>query len=388
MPRMRYPGGARLGLRVVPGVRMGPVRMTAPASVAPWATLDQRLRGTTFVSLPVKSMLNTPQQTGMDFWSINPYVGCEFGCTYCYARFAHQYVAERAESRGAPPREAAWTDDAFEHEIFVKQGAREVVARTLNPARLGGKSVVIGTATDPYQPAERTFRLTRGILETLVQFHGVDVGIITKSPLVTRDIDLLRRIQAQGSLTINVSLISVDAALVRRLEPRTPMPILRLRALEQLVKAGLHAGLIVAPVVPGVTDDVPHLAELLGRAKDAGACFAYAAPLRLYAGVRRRFLPLIAEHFPALLPRYERAFDAKGIVKPAYAAALSRRMNLLRKKIGLIGRDEDLKANCRTAWPEPSQQQELALGAGVRAADGPPDSTAAAGRRPGPRWHA
>ncbi len=363
---MRYQGRPRRWLRGLPGVRMGSLRMSATvrpsAGPPPFSVLDQRLRGTRFVSLPALSMLNSPQQTGMDFWSINPYVGCEFGCSYCYARFAHQYVAERAPARGAPPREAPWNDDAFEHEIFVKQGAAEVVARTLKPARLGGRAVVIGTATDPYQPAERTFRQTRGILERIAQFHGVDVGIITKSPLVTRDIDVLRRLAERGALTVNVSIISADAALVRALEPKTPLPALRLTALEQLVKAGIHAGVIVAPVVPGITDDVPHLAELLGRAKDAGARFAWAAPLRLYAGVKRKFLPVVAERFPALLPRYERAFDARGIVKPAYAAALTRRMNQLRRRIGIKGRDEDLEATCRTAWPEAAQQQELNLG--------------------------
>ncbi len=148
---------------------------------------------------------------------------------------------------------------------------------------------------------------------------------------------------------------------MRALEPRTPLPALRLKALERLVKAGVHAGVIVAPVVPGITDDVPHLAELLGRARDAGAAFAYAAPLRLYAGVKRKFLPVVAERFPALLPRYERAFDARGIVKPAYAAALSRRMNKLRAAIGIKGRDEDMEASCRTAWPEVAAQQELKL---------------------------
>jgi len=331
---------------------------TAPGDRA-YAVLDQRRRGTRFVSLPIASVLNSPAQTGMEFWSVNPYVGCEFGCSYCYARFAHQYVTERSEGRRADAA-VPWSDDAFEREIFVKTGAAEVVARTLRPARLGGRAVVIGTATDPYQPAERQFRITRGVLETLAQYRGLDIGIITKSPLVTRDIDLLRRLSERSRVIVNVSLISTDAALVRTLEPRTPMPRVRLRALEQLVRAGVHAGVIVAPVVPGVTDDVPHLAALLGAAKDAGAAFAYAAPLRLYAGVRRRFLPVVAQHYPALLARYERAFDGQGIVTPAYAAALSRRMNRLRRQLGLRGRDEDLQATCRTAWPS-AVQEELAL---------------------------
>ncbi len=339
--------------------------VTEQKVTAPWSTLDQRRRGARFISLPIASVLNSPAQTGMDFWSVNPYVGCEFGCSYCYARFTHRYVTERAPSRGAPSPDAPqppWTDDAFERTIFVKAGAAEVLALTLKPARLGGHAVVIGTATDPYQPAERTFRLTRRVLETLAQYHGLDVGIITKSPLVARDIDVLTRLQERSAVTVNVSLIATDGDLVRRLEPRTPMPAVRLKALEQLVTAGIYAGVIMAPVVPGVSDDVPRLTALVQAAKDAGARFIHAHPLRLYANVRRRFLPVVAEHWPALLPRYEKAFDARGIVTPAYAAALSRRMRKIRSTLGMSdGRTPASGLRRTEGWPE-VVQEELKLG--------------------------
>lgn len=358
---MRWPARPRLRLRVLPELRLEPVRMTAATAGQPYSTVDQRRRGTRFIALPIASVLNSPAQTGMGFWSVNPYVGCEFGCSYCYARFAHQYVTERAPARGAPPAVRAWDDDAFERDIFVKAGAAEVLALTLRPARLGGHAVVVGTATDPYQPAERTFRVTRRVLETLAQYHGLDVGIITKSPLVTRDIDVLRRLAGRGAVTVNVSLITTDAALVRTLEPRTPLPAVRLRALEQLVQAGIHAGVITAPVVPGVSDDVPHLAALVRAARDAGAQFVHANPLRLYANVRRRFLPVIAAHYPALLARYEQAFDARGVVTPAYAAALSRRMGKIRSALGVGDGRTDGRTDRRTeGWPE-AVQQELAL---------------------------
>jgi DNA repair photolyase len=339
----------------------------------PFSVLDQRRRGTKFVSLPIASVLNSPAQTGMDFWSVNPFVGCEFGCSYCYARFTHQYVTERAPARGArlpAISAAAWDDDAFERNIFVKTGAAEALALTLRPARVGGHAIVVGTATDPYQPAERQFRITRRVLETLAQYHGLDVGIITKSPLVTRDIDVLRRLAGRGHVTINISLISTDVPLVRALEPRTPLPAVRLKALEQLAKAGLYAGVIMAPVVPGVTDDLPHVTAMVQAAKDAGAAFIHAHPLRLYANVRRRFLPVVAEHWPALLPRYEKAFDARGIVTPAYAAALGRRMSKVRKALGMgDGRTPASSGYRRTdgptdrrteGWPE-VRQEELAL---------------------------
>jgi DNA repair photolyase len=299
-----------------------------------WTTLDRRARGTDFIKLPFKSVLNTPEQTGMDFWSVNPYVGCEFGCSYCYARFTHQYVTERAATRGAPSF-GAWSPDDFEHRIFVKAEAADVLALTLRPARIGAHAILIGSATDPYQPAERRFRVTRQILERLAQYHGLQIGLITKSPLVVRDIDVLARIAERNELTINISIVSMDAPLLRRLEARSPAPTARIRALEKLTHAGLHAGVMIAPVIPGVSDDVPHLEALLRAAKEAGARFAHAAPLRMYGGVKRRFLPVVAQEFPELLPKYERAFDRNGVVSGVYAGALKRRVGLLRRKIGL-----------------------------------------------------
>jgi DNA repair photolyase len=343
-----------------------PDRLTA----SPWPLLDERRRGTRFVHLAVKSVLNTPATTGMDFWSVNPYVGCEFGCAYCYARFAHQYVVERARDRGELSAEAfadwrgleGW--EAFERRIFVKTGAAEVLALTLRPARLRGRAVVIGTATDPYQPAERTFRLTRRVLERLAQFHGLRIGLITKSPLVARDVDVLRRLAERSHLSVHISMIAVDAPLVRLLEPRSPVPAVRLRALAQLVGAGINAGVMLAPVVPGITDDVPHLEALMRAAGDAGARFVRADPLRLYPAIKRRFLPLVAEHFPALLPKYERAFDGRGIVRKDYVAALKRRVARLRREAGLSdGReDTDTRSYEGTVLWGSVVQQELALG--------------------------
>src|SRR4051812_44634397 len=184
--------------------------------------LDERNRGTRFIELPVRSVLNNPAATKMGFWSINPYVGCEFGCTYCYARDTHKWVMERADGRTGgqalrpPDRLPAW--EAFEKEILVKSEVAEVLAHTINPARVAGQSLVIGTATDPYQPAERKFRLTRRILEVLRSYHGLSIEIITKSQLVTRDIDLLRAISEHNEMSVNISLATADSRLARRLE--------------------------------------------------------------------------------------------------------------------------------------------------------------------------
>src|SRR3989449_2555585 len=283
--------------------------------------LDERLRGTKFVSLSSKSILNSPQATGMDFWSINPYVGCEFGCTYCYARYAHRYVVERAHDQRRLSDEEfrefrgpeGW--EAFERRIFVKQHMLGALNADLQRYFRSGRTpdgaaapIVIGTATDPYQPAERRFRITRGILERLACYEGLSVGIITKSPLVARDVDVLRRLAQRNAVEVYDSLITVDAALLRTGEARSPVPAARLRALARLSAAGVNAGLIIAPVLPGITDDVPHLEALFRAARDSGARFVCAGPLRLYAAVRDRFLPVIRQHFPALAERYTRAY--------------------------------------------------------------------------------
>ncbi|MGH7537285.1 MAG: radical SAM protein [Gemmatimonadales bacterium] len=309
--------------------------------------LDERLRGTKFVRLQPKSVLNAPEQTGMDFWSLNPYVGCEFGCTYCYARYAHRYVVERAHDAGklsdaefAEFRGAGgW--EAFENRIFVKDrilAALEADLRRYFRRRSGKPTasapIVVGTATDPYQPAERRFRITRAVLERLARCEGLSIGLITKSPLVARDVDLFTQIQRHNDLEVHVSLVTMDVALIRTLEARSPTPAVRLRALRRLTDAGVNAGLIVAPVLPGITDDVSHLEALFHAAREAGACFLWASPLRLYPGIRDRFLPILDAHFSLLAERYRRAYAGRGAAPRAYARALGRRITRLQMKYG------------------------------------------------------
>jgi DNA repair photolyase len=274
-----------------------------------------------------QSVLNTPEATGMGYWSINPYVGCAFGCAYCYARFTHRYVTDRTpvgDREPLPP----WL--AFERRIIVKRNAPKVLRDTLRHGSdrlqglIKGEALVIGTATDPYQPAERRFRITRGILEVLAEHGDMRIDIITKGPLVTRDIDLLKRISRQSRLRVNVSLITVDRALARRIEPRTATPDARLRAAEKLVKAGIDVGINVAPVLPGVTDDPAALDALLARIAAAGVTHIFADTLRLRSDARKVYLPVIEAEFPELGPRY-RATYAKGhSVGDRYRAGMRR----------------------------------------------------------------
>jgi DNA repair photolyase len=315
--------------------------MSFPLSIVPSShripVLDERLRGTRFVSLTPGRVLNPPSSTGMDYWSLNPYVGCEFGCSYCYARYTHKYVVERAHDAGKL-NDAEFADyrgahgwEAFEKRIFVKEqvvGALEVDLRRVKL----GECIVIGTATDPYQPAERTFKLTRAVLQRLTRCEGLSFGIITKSPLVARDCDLLLKLQIRNELQIHISLITADAALARRLEARSPVPSARLRALKKLADAGVNVGMIVAPVLPGITDDIAHLDALFAAAKAAGARFIHAGALRLYPAVRDRFMGVLAEHYPDLVPRYEKAYAKQMGAPREYAKALARRVKKLQQK--------------------------------------------------------
>ena len=280
------------------------------------------------------SVINGPAATGMGFWSINPYVGCAFGCAYCYARYAHRYAAERLAARtlalGEPSDEEAavplppWL--AFERRIMVKRDAGALVRRALlRPATLTGfrsDGVVIGTATDPYQPAERRFKVTRGILEALVEHGGLSVTIITKSPLVTRDLDLLVRIAAKSRFSVHVSLITVDRELARRLEPRAPTPEARLRGIARLRASGIEVGVNVMPVLPGITDSPASVEALVGAVKAADASYLGACALRLRRTARDRYLPFIEAEFPELAARYRSAYARGHHVNARYREGL------------------------------------------------------------------
>ena len=368
---MRGPIGARLELHLLRAVRVGTMQLTteepAPSGargqkngktdrkttgseqlpllpVSPSArlpVLDHRQRGTDFIRLNVKSVLNSPESTGMKFWSLNPYVGCEFGCSYCYARDTHKWVTERSvgsDESDAPTDLSDSTDpaDLFEHRIYVKSDIATVLQKTLMPAKVGDTPIVIGTATDPYQPAERQFMLTRRVLEAFRGFRGLTISITTKSSLVARDVELLAELSRKHEVSVNFSIATVDAVLLRQLEPRTPLPHARLRALRTLSAAGIEAGVLIAPILPGLTDSWTSLANLLEAAREAGARFAVGMALRLGSVARARFLPLLHEHFPMLAPRYERHYSGRNNASREYKKALERRLRLLREAYGFV----------------------------------------------------
>lgn len=282
-----------------------------------------------------RTVLNGPRATGMSFWSVNPYVGCAFGCTYCYARYAHRYTMERAASAdrlenglaGDYEQMEPWL--AFERRIFVKANAPEILARALRHGSdkylplVRGETLLIGSATDPYQPAERRFRLTRRILEALAEHPGLSILIITKSPLVTRDIDILKRIARHSRIHVQISLITLDRELARRIEPRSPTPDSRIRALTRLRDAGIDAGINCMPVLPGITDNPAALDELVKRVAEAGAIRVGACALRLDGSARLRYLPFIEQEFPELAARYQASYTGNRNIGERYRAGLA-----------------------------------------------------------------
>jgi DNA repair photolyase len=298
-------------------------------------------RATTFYAIQSRSVLNNPAATHMPFWSVNPYIGCEFGCTYCYARDTHRYAVERRG--GGDAGKSLPRPDPFETDILVKVNATALLPRTLEPGKVGSTPIVIGTATDPYQPAERRYRITRGLLESLLPFRGLHLGIITKSPLITRDVDILTRLAERHLVRIYISLAALDGRLVRRLEARSPAPHARLRALAHLARAGLDVGLLAAPIIPGITDGRDQLAALFRAAKEAGARRASGEALRLGPAARRHFLPLLAREFPELAARYARRYGQRHTAGPDYIAALKQRIEGILRELGLAGREEKEK---------------------------------------------
>jgi DNA repair photolyase len=285
--------------------------------------------GVEYFLLPAKSMVNRCQSRRVPFpWSINPYRGCEFGCKYCYARYTHEYM------------DLAGGD--FERKIFVKKDAGALAARDLLSRDLRGEHIAIGSATDPYQPAEREFGATRAILEEMARMEGLSVSITTKSNLVLRDRDVLQRIAAHSGISVNLTVTTPHAHLARLLEPRAPRPDLRLAAVRELRRAGIAAGMFVMPVLPGLTDGEEDLDALARGARQADAGWFGASVLFLMPASLEQFLPFLQKKFPRLARRYQEFYGGWRVYPPEeYRQEIAQRVDALRKKYGLEKRLPD-----------------------------------------------
>ena len=276
-----------------------------------------------YFTLGTRSLLNrVVSRRSLPFtWAINPYRGCEFACKYCYARYTHEFMELRDGVE-------------FERKIFVKQQAAALLRSELKTVKRG-EEIAIGTATDPYQPAERRFEVTLAILEELAKHSGLEIGIVTKSNLVTRDTEILRRIGEHNRIFVNVTVTTVDADLARKLEPRAPRPDLRLEAVRQLNLAGVDAGVICAPVLPEITDRPRDLEALVQAAGEAGARYIFANPLFLKPCSAAVFLPFLEEHFPELVQLYRTRYADRAFLPKGYGQRLSQLMAALRRKHGI-----------------------------------------------------
>ncbi len=279
-------------------------------------------------SLQVRSVLNrSVSRRRLSFaWSINPYRGCEFACRYCYARYTHEFMELQPEE--------------FERKIFAKQNAAWLLEQELKQVR-AGEEIALGTATDPYQPAERRARVTESLLEVLARQRGLRIGLVTKSTLIERDISLLQRVAERNTLVLHLTITTPNTQLARLLEPRAPRPDLRLRTVARLRQAGLRAGILCSPVLPGITDTGKALDGMAKRAKDAGASFFCAQPLFLQPCSKQIYLTFIREHFPALEPMYRQRFAAEAFVSKAYRSRIEALVKAVCAKYSLERRDGD-----------------------------------------------
>jgi DNA repair photolyase len=291
-----------------------------------------------YFTLPAKGLLNRcVSKRQLPFtWTINPYRGCEFACKYCYARYTHEFMEMH-------------DGVDFERKIYVKQQTAWLLRQELKKVKRG-EQIAIGTATDPYQPAERRFEITRSILQELTLHNGLALGIVTKSDLVVRDIELLQEVARHNVLYINLTITTLSTKLARILEPRAPRPDLRLQALTKLIRGGLNAGVICAPVLPSITDSRVALDKLVRATKEAGGKYIYANPLFLKPCSASIFLPFLAKEFPHLVDDYHKRYADHAFVSKAYSKRLSDLMAGLRKKHGIRREVEDrgtLSANYR-----------------------------------------
>ena len=299
-----------------------------------------------YFTLPSKSLLNRcVSNREMPFtWTINPYRGCEFGCRYCYARYTHEFMEMHDGME-------------FEQKIYVKQHAAGLLRHELRRVK-PDEAIALGTATDPYQPAERRYEVTRTVLEEFALHRGFELGIVTKSNLIVRDLDLLKKVAKANRLSVHVTITTLNVELARILEPRAPRPDLRLDAVRALSKAGLRVGLSCSPVVPGITDSPKDLESLICAAADAGADYVFANPLFLKPCSAAVFLPFLELNFPHLAENYRQRYRDRAFLPPAYGKRLSHLIARLREKYKITSARRPAYA---TKWPVQAFDEQLSL---------------------------
>lgn len=308
------------------------------------APLDSTGCRTEYRPLPSRSILSkVNSKRRMPFaYAINPYRGCEFACRYCYARYAHEFLE--------------LTPDDFEHKIYFKQNTAWLLAQEMKHLK-PGTEIALGTATDPYQPLERRQKITRSLLQVFAETTGFGLGIVTKSTLILRDRDLLQQIAQRHKLTIHFTVTTVDTRLARILEPRAPRPDLRIRALAGIRRAGLRAGVLCSPLMPGITDSPTSIRAVAKAAAAAGANFFAAGVLFLKPCSLPTFLDFVGRHFPAQLEAYKQRYATNAFVSSAYRKRVEDLVQQVRQEYQLGRRYGGQDAETQTESPEPVELQ-------------------------------
>jgi DNA repair photolyase len=307
------------------------------ASISPAAaTRRKSYERPEYFLLPVKSILNKCESGRVPFdWTINPYRGCEFACKYCYARYTHEFM----ELDGL----------AFEKKIFVKKDAAVLLTREIATKYSFAKErtqngdgvpehICIGSATDPYQPAEKEFGVTRACLEELARHPGLSVSITTKSNLITRDVEVLQKIARHSRLYVDITITTLRPRLARLMEPRAPRPDLRLAAIGKLRAAGISVGMLASPLLPGITDREGELEALAAAAKQAGALWFASGVLFLMPSSAKQFLPFLRQKFPRLTRQYESWYTHNAYAPEPYRQKIAVRLNRIKFQLGFTVR--------------------------------------------------
>ena len=300
---------------------------------------ERRADEARYQEVSCRSALNRVE--GMPFhWTLNPYRGCTHGCHYCFARRYHVQFEMDA-------------DDEFASVILVKRNLVEVLRRELDRPSWTRELVAFGTATDPYQPIEGQYRLTRQSIEALARGR-TPIGLITKGPMVVRDRDVLQELSSAAGCTVYMSVPTVDEDAWRILEPGTAHPLQRLRAVRELVGAGINAGVLMAPIVPGFSSSRAKLERTVKAIADHGARFVGCNVMYLQDGTRTHFMKFIEREFPVMLPRFERLYTKK-YPPEAYRKEVQGMVRVLQERYGLNKREDASKPRDVVRQPEATQ---------------------------------
>jgi DNA repair photolyase len=309
-------------------------KLVGIARLAASSELLEAKKSVEYLELETRRFIGRGSGRMREIFTINPYRGCEFGCKYCYARYVHEFMELR-------------DPELFERKIYAKRfhapWFRDEVRRLKS-----GETIWIGTATDPYQPAERRFRITRRMLEVFAGERGFSLGITTKSDLVARDAELLARIARKNTVSVHLTITTLDEALARLLEPRAPRPELRVAAVRKLTQAGVRVGVLAHPMMPLINDSEKSLEAVCEAAAASGASSFSASPLFLKPCAQAVFFPFLEQHFPHLVGRYRERYQANAYLKGHYP-------EMIRERVQKVLSRHKLAAREAVEWPVDDQ---------------------------------